>query len=97
MSKITMEPEQMRLNARELESLRQRHLQLMRQMRILMMNLSEIWKGDAQDALVQRFMNESQSINDLSTTLEDYIEVIRTTANHLERVEQQLIRKANQL
>lgn len=97
MSKITMEPEQMRLNARELESLRQRHLQLMRQMRILMMNLSEIWKGDAQDAFVQRFMNESQSINDLSTTLEDYIEVIRATANHLERVEQQLIRKANQL
>jgi hypothetical protein len=42
-------------------------------------------------------MNESQSINDLSTTLEDYIEVIRNTANHLERVEQQLIRKANQL
>ena len=97
MSKITMYPEQMRLNARELESLRQRHLQLMRQMRILMMNLSEIWKGDAQEALVQRFMNESQSINDLSTTLEDYIDVIHATANHLERVEQQLIRKANQL
>lgn len=97
MSKIAMDPEQMRSNARELESLRQRHLQLMRQLRILMMNLSEIWKGDAQEALVQRFMNESQSINNLSTTLEDYIEVIHGTANHLEKVEQQLIKKANQL
>lgn len=92
-----MEPEQMRSNARELESLRQRHLQLMRQMRILMMNLSDIWSGEAQDALVSRFMSESQGINDLSATLEDYIEVIRATANHLERVEQQLIRKANDL
>ena len=97
MSKITMDPELMRTNARELESLRQRHLQLMRKMRILMANLSDIWSGEAQEALTQRFLQESQSINDLSTTLESYITVIHTTANHLERVEQQLAKKAKQL
>lgn len=97
MSKITMEPEQMRTNARELETLRQRHLQLMRQLRILMMNLSDVWKGDAQDALVRRFMSESQNINDFSATLEDYIEVIHAAAEKIEAIEQQLIEKANKL
>ncbi len=97
MSRIMMQPEQMRTNARELEALRQRHLQLMRQMRILMMNLSEIWKGEAQEALVRRFMNESQSINDLSATLEDYVELIHAAAGKIEDMERQLISKANKL
>jgi WXG100 family type VII secretion target len=92
-----MDPELMRTNARELESLRQRHLQLMRKMRILMANLSDIWSGEAQNALERRFLQESQSINELSTTLESYITVIHATANHLEQVEQQLAQKAKQL
>lgn len=97
MPKIVMQTEQMRSNADELAALRQHHLDLMRKLRILIHNLSDIWQGEAQEAFVNSFQRKSQDINNLATTLDEYISVVRAAADKIEQVDNDLLSKANKL
>ena len=91
MSKISIQPSQMRAKASALESLRQQHLNLMRQMRVLVNNLNEIWQGEAQEAFVSGFNEKSKSMSELASTLEKYIEVVNSAADEIERVDNTLL------
>lgn len=97
MSHISMQPDQMRSKASELEALRQRHLDLMRQLRILVNNLSDIWQGEAQRAFVSSFHNKSREMNDLASTLENYIELVNSAAAQIEQTDGQLLAKVNKI
>ena len=97
MSQINAHPERIRSAAKELESLRRQHLAQMRQMRILVNNLSDIWKGDAQDALAARFYRESRAMGELSTMLEEYIHVLDDAADKMDHVDLQLKTKIRKI
>lgn len=97
MSKISIQPSQMRAKASALESLRQQHLDLMRQMRVLVNNLNEIWQGEAQEAFVSSFHEKSQTMSELASTLEKYIEVIDSAADEIERVDNTLLSRVKSI
>ena len=97
MANLSLSPEELRTRARELEKLRQQHLALMKQMRILVLGLSDSWKGDAQKAFEKSFLDRSRTMNDLSSTLEKYIELMDTAADKTETVDKTLLRAVNRL
>ena len=97
MSQINAQPLQMHTMAGELEALRLQHLHQMRQLRILISNLSDIWKGSAQEALVARFYRESQAMGELASTLEEYIQVVNDAADKIEQVDLNLVAKIRKL
>ena len=61
MTRLSVSPEQLRASARELEQLRQQHLALMKELRILVMSLSDSWKGEAQEAFTRSFLSKNQA------------------------------------
>lgn len=93
MSTISIQPEQLRGRARELAKLRQQQLDLMKQMRILVMSLSDSWKGEAQEAFQANFLAKSKTMNELSSTLQQYIDLANTAAKKAEEADRTLLRQ----
>ena len=93
MSVLYVKPAQLREQASELEALRLQHLQLMKEMRILVMNLSDIWQGEAQEAFLNSFLAQSRTMNDLDNTLTKYIAVTQRAAEEAESADRDLLRR----
>ena len=93
MSSLYVNPAQLREQAAELEALRQQHLQLMKEMRILVMHLSDIWQGEAQDAFVASFLSQNKTVSDLDNTLSKYIAVTNKAADEAESADRELLRR----
>lgn len=92
MTQLTVSPDQLRASARELERLRQEHLALMKQLRILVMSLSDSWKGEAQEAFTKSFLNKNQTMNDVSTVLAQYAALMQLAADEAEAMDNALLR-----
>lgn len=92
MTQLTVSPDQLRASARELEKLRQQHLALMKQLRILVMSLSDSWKGEAQEAFTKSFLNKNQTMNDVSTVLAQYAALMQLAADEAEAMDNALLR-----
>lgn len=91
MGVLSIRPEELRSRANELEQLRQQQLDIMKRLRILVMSLSDSWKGEAQETFVQKFLSKNQEMNDLSTVLEQYISLAREAAQRAENVDNTLL------
>ena len=92
MTQLTVSPDQLRASARELEKLRQQHLALMKQLRILVMSLSDSWKGEAQEAFTKSFLAKNQTMNDVSTVLSQYAALMKQAADEAETMDNTLLR-----
>lgn len=92
MTQLTVSPDQLRASARELEKLRQEHLALMKQLRILVMSLSDSWKGEAQEAFTKSFLAKNQTMNDVSTVLAQYAALMQLAADEAEAMDNALLR-----
>ncbi len=95
MATLSARPEEIRTRASELESLRQQQLDAMKRLRILVMSLSDIWKGEAQDAFVQKFLSHNQDMANLSSVLEQYITLAQHAADRAENVDAELLSAIN--
>lgn len=91
MTQITVSPDQLRANARELKKLRQQHLDLMKQLRILVMSLSDSWKGEAQEAFTRSFLAKNQTMNDVSNVLVQYAALMEQAADETEAMDNALL------
>jgi len=91
MTQLTVSPEELRASARELEKLRQQHLELMKKMRILVMSLSDSWKGEAQEAFTRSFLAKNQTMNDVSSVLAQYAALINQAADEAETMDNTLL------
>ena len=69
----------------------------MRELRVLVMNLSDIWQGEAQEAFVAKFVNKSTTMNEFAGALEDFIELVREAVDEMEQVDAALKTKVNRL
>lgn len=94
MADIFVNPHELERRANELEQLRRQHLDVMRRLRIIMHNLSEVWQGEAQNALVSGFLAKSQTMNEFSAMLEQYENTARKTAREAMAMDQRLRAKA---
>lgn len=87
---ISIRPQGLRSQADELEKLRQQHNDLMRELRVLVVGLSDSWKGEAQEAFVNRFLSESKTMSQLDSTISGYISVVRRAADDAEAADRSL-------
>ena len=90
MSELWINPEDLRIRARELERMRQDHLDIMRQLRILVESLSESWSGEAQTAFYTMFMANSNCMDTFSNSLSKFIEVADEAAFQYEKMDDRL-------
>lgn len=91
MTRLSVSPEQLRSNARELERLRQQHLALMKELRILVMSLSDSWKGEAQEAFTRSFLSKNKTMNDVSDVLRRYAALMERAADEAEAMDNTLL------
>lgn len=91
MTVLDIIPSTMRTNANNLESLRQQDMELIRKMRALVMSLNEVWKGSAEEAFVDNFMQHQNSMNEFYSSLEEFINVMNTACNKAEEADQELL------
>lgn len=97
MSVISILPEEVRNKADELEKCREQHLDLMRELRILVMNLSDIWQGEAQEAFVAKFVNRSQTMNEFAASLEEFTLLVREAVDEVEQMDASLKSRIDRL
>lgn len=91
MTRLSVSPEQLRASARELEQLRQQHLALMKELRILVMSLSDSWKGEAQEAFTRSFLSKNKTMNDVSDVLRRYAALMERAADEAEAMDNALL------
>ena len=86
---IQVTAELLRAKAGELRNMRGEHDEVMNRMRSLILNLNEIWKGDAQTALVERYEGMQSTFTNFSEILESYSMLMDKAAAAFENAEQQ--------
>lgn len=80
MALIQVTPELLEAKANEVRSLRNEHDECMSRMKSLVHALSEIWKGESQDAFVAKFDGMQSTFTNFSEMLEDYAKTMDTAA-----------------
>ncbi len=72
MADIFINPSELDRKADEMEQLRRQHLDVMRRLRVVIRSVSDVWQGEAQNALVASFLAKNQTMNEFSAMLEQY-------------------------
>lgn len=90
MALIQVSPELLTGKATELRTLKAQHDEAMTKMRSLILGLNEIWKGEAQDALVAKYEGMQPTFNNFSEMLESYAKLMDVSAQQLQETDQNL-------
>ena len=90
MALIQVSPELLTGKATELRALKAQHDEAMTKMRSLILGLNEIWKGEAQDALVAKYESMQSTFNSFSEMLESYARLMDVSAQQLQETDQNL-------
>ena len=90
MALIQVTPETLISKATNVRRHRGEHEQTMQQLSQLIFSLNEIWRGEAQDAFVERFRSMESTFRNFSEMLEGYAQLMDTAANQLQSTDQQL-------
>ena len=97
MSMLQVSPATLRARASELEAQRQRQMEVMKNLRVLVFGLNESWKGESQTAFVNRFIDGQQKINALSQTLADFVNLAQQAASEAESGDAELLSLVNNI
>ncbi len=71
MALLEMRPEDMRSRAASLAAIGEEDQEIMRQMRVMVMSLEELWKGTAQEAFVASFLNAGAQMTELTEMIQN--------------------------
>ena len=93
MALIQVTPDLLSGKANELRSMKAVHDEYMAKMKSLIMGLNEIWKVDAQDALVAKYQSMQSTFTSFSEMLETYAKLMDTAAKELENTDSSLASK----
>lgn len=95
MAMIQVTPDLLTGKANELRTIKGQHDEAMNRMRTLIMGLNEIWKGDAQTALVTKYESMQSTFTNFSELLEDYAKLMDTSAQRLQETDVNLSSQIN--
>lgn len=84
MALIEMRPEDMRICASSLAAIGEEDQEIIRQIRVMVMGLEEIWKGSAQEAFIASFMNAGAQISDLANMIQSLAALLGQAAQEAE-------------
>lgn len=95
MALIQITPDLLEGKATELRGYKAEHEEAMNKMRSLMTNLNEIWKGDAQDALLAKYEGMQGTFTQFNEMLEDYAKLMDTVARQMRDLDSSLASQMN--
>lgn len=90
MALIQVTPDLLIGKSNELRGLKAQHDEAMSKMRALILGLNEIWKGEAQDALVAKYESMQSTFNNFSEMLESYAKLMDVSAKQLQETDEGL-------
>lgn len=95
MALIQVTPDLLTGKATELRGYASTHADEMQKIKTLVNGLNEVWKGDAQDAFVQKFESMQPTFNQFAEMLEGYAKLMDTAAKQLGDTDQALSQTMN--
>lgn len=90
MAVIQVTPETLRSKATDVRNYRSEHEDTMQKLKNLIYALNEIWKGEAQNAFLEKYESMQPTFTNFSELLEGYAKLMDTAANELEATDQSL-------
>lgn len=90
MAVIQVTPETLRSKANDVRNYRTEHDDVMQKLKNLIYALNEIWKGEAQNAFLEKYESMQPTFTNFSELLEGYAKLMDTAANELETTDQSL-------
>lgn len=90
MALIQVTPDLLTGKAGELRGMKATHDENMAKMRSLMTGMNEIWKGDAQDALLAKYESMQSTFTQFSEMLEGYAKLMDTAAQKMQETDSSL-------
>lgn len=84
MALLEMRPEDMRNRASSLAAIGEEEQEIMRQMRVVVMSLEEMWKGTAQEAFAASFLNAGAKMSELSELIQNLAALMAQAAAEAE-------------
>ena len=97
MALIQVTPDLLKGKATELRGYKAEHEEAMNKMRSLMRNLNEIWKGDAQNALLAKYESMQGTFTQFAQMLEDYAKLMDVSAEQMAELDSSLASQMNSL
>lgn len=95
MSLLNIMPNVVRDKAHQMEVLRQADMETLKKIRILILGLEEHWKGEAQEAFVNKYLSQQNSLNEFYNTLEEFIKLLESAANGADDMDNELLNMVN--
>lgn len=90
MALIQVTPELLTSKANELRNLRSQHDEIMSRMNSLITSLHEVWRGDAQEAFVEKYESMQATFNSFSELIEEYAKLMNNASNKLYDADQSI-------
>ncbi len=97
MSLLQIMPSAVRDKAQQLETLRQTDMETLKKIRILIMGLEEHWKGQAQEAFVNKYLSQQNNLNEFYNTLEEFITLLNTASDRADNMDNELLSLVNNI
>lgn len=94
---ILITPEQLKERASKVREYRQQHVDIMSKFNNLVLNLTESWQGDAQQAFVAKYQGMKDKFNKFDEALGKYAVDMDDTADIMQETDQSLASKINSL
>ena len=90
MAIIQVTPELLMGKAGDVRKIKSEQEQVMQRLTQLVLGLNEIWKGDAQNAFVQKYQSMDSTFKNFAEMLEGYAKLMDTAAKELQNTDTQL-------
>ena len=94
---IKIVPEHVKEEAGKVRTCREQHIDLMDRLTNLVINLADIWEGQAYDAFSSSYKEMQKEISKFAEVLESYAEEMDDVSNRMQNTDQTLASKINSL
>jgi WXG100 family type VII secretion target len=90
MALIQVTPELLTSKAGDVRKLKAEHEATMQRLSQLILGLNEVWKGEAQDAFVQKYQSMDTQFKNFAEMLEGYAKLMDKAASDIQQTDQAL-------
>lgn len=97
MSSVNIKPEALRNRSQQIENLRQKDIESLTKIRALVLNLEEVWRGQAAEAYVNKYLSQQNNLNEFHNTLRDFVDLLNDAANKAESIDSELLGLVNKI
>lgn len=89
-NEILLTPDQMRDRANKIRAYKEEQAEVISRLTNLVNSLSTVWRGESQDAFVAKYLGMKSTFQNFSASMEEYANLIETTARDMEQTDNSL-------